>query len=237
MLKVSATIASVDYESTLTALFPLLSDKLSHINSDHVGVQAFRQLGDAALPVAAGVLRRLPNETKSELMVSAVNAYSSLLTVKLNELLKSKVGNGITIGGISAAQYGNTIQLSVYQVRADYHTLINNGAVEPMLTRHFGRIANWIVSFARMLFSPDEVEARILPIAMKAQNKQRILSALNRILNTHGIGLVLSGIQIEKSNAAVTLSSDREPGFVLSERQKQALLSAVTVYLKDTVSV
>ncbi len=147
MLKISAEVTNIDYESTLNALFPLLSDKLSTIKSKNLAVRALRQLEDSSPVIAANVLHRVPDDMKNRLTVDALNAYSPALTKKINDLIRGKVGSGLTIGSITADVRGNVICLYASQVNANYTALLRSDFVRALMNEHLG----WLAELANTL--------------------------------------------------------------------------------------
>ena len=76
MLTATIKIRSIDYESTFHQIFPILSEEIKSWTSRNMIVRLFQQLGDAALPVSIGVMHRIPEDTKNELLVRLLNAYA-----------------------------------------------------------------------------------------------------------------------------------------------------------------
>lgn len=99
MLAANITIKNINYEKTLEGIFPLLKEKLAEKESSHMTIRLFQKLEDAALPIALNIMNRLPNETKTELMLTILNTYSGQIRDKLNEKLEAHdIGKHLHVG-------------------------------------------------------------------------------------------------------------------------------------------
>ena len=100
MLAVMLKIIRIDYEETLKAIFPLVVEQIGQSGSSHWAVQLIRSLGENARTMALGLLGRLPEDRKDDLLVYCVNACEPVLTRKANEVLNRKYGSCFKIGAL-----------------------------------------------------------------------------------------------------------------------------------------
>ena len=82
MLTASIKISNIDYESTVQHVYPLISKEVMFAESKNMIIRLVRQLDSAALPVLTSMLFRVPKDTKDELLVRSLNAFSRDLIEK-----------------------------------------------------------------------------------------------------------------------------------------------------------
>ena len=122
MLAVMLRIIRIDYEETLKAIFPLVVEQIGQSGSSHWAVQLIRSLGENARTMALGLLGRLPEDRKDDLLVYCVNACEPVLTRKANEVLNRKYGSCFKIGALWMEQ-DEALYLQIRHVQVAYSSL------------------------------------------------------------------------------------------------------------------
>lgn len=220
MLSISIKIRNIDYEKTYRQVFPMIRDKVGSMESPKMLIRLFQKLDDAALPVLLGVMARLPEETKNELLVQCLNAYSYKIKDKLNEeLLKNAFGKHMTIGCVSAVRANDDLYLWIGQVKADYKALVKEKSGK------FGVIA--------AVFPVEKLEKMGKAILWTDEGKQKLMALAKSALEKHGFALELEDIQIEQDKGTLIDAVEGETHLELSDRVETDILDALAGYLKD----
>ena len=238
MLAASIKIRSIDYESTLQQIFPVLSEKIMSSTSKDMIVRLFQQLGDAALPVLIGVMHRIPEDTKNELLVCGLNAYAPELRDELNkELKKDKLGQCFNIGTFFIDQQ-DEILLNIGHIKVNYPALLNNDQVNGAINEHLGIISGLAIRAVNMTTAlvPDtRIEKMALDLLWREGNDARLMNLIRRALSTHGIKLELSEIRLMQDVDEPEDVIESSQPFVLTEKTENDIICALADYLRDTV--
>lgn len=239
MLTATIKIRSIDYESTFQQIFPVLSEKIKSWTSRNMIVRLFQQLGDAALPVSIGVMRRIPEDTKNELLVRVLNAYAPELRDKLNrEFRKDEWGQFFEIGTIFIDQQTELL-LNIGQIKVDYPALLNKDQVNSAINEHLGifsGLARAAANVTTALLSVTRIEKMGLDLLWRGGNNVRLMNLIKSALSTHGIKLELSEIQLmQDKDVPEDLIESSQP-FALTEKMENDIICALADYLRDNIS-
>lgn len=141
MLSIRIKINSIDYENTFQQIFPMVRKKIEGMELKNMLIRLFQKLDNDALPVLLGIMHRLPEETKNELLVLCLNTYAPKLGEKLNEELSNdEWGKNFTVGRLWIEQDGHDLFVQINQVEVEYKSLLDMDAVEEKLSRHLGSL-------------------------------------------------------------------------------------------------
>lgn len=203
-------------------------------------VRLFQQLGDAALPVSIGVMRRIPEDTKNELMTRSLNAYAPELRDKLNrEFRKDEWGQFFEVGTIFIDQQ-TEILLNIGQIKVDYPALLNNDQVNSAINEHLGKfsgLAKTAENMATALVPDAMIEKTGLDLLWREKNSVRLTNLIKSALSTHGIKLELSEIQLMQQDKDVSENAvESSQPFALTEKMKDNIICALADYLRDNIS-
>lgn len=227
MLAIIIKIKSIDYEETLKGIFPLVTEEIGQLNSGHWVIQLIRSLGDKAQTVASGVLRRLQNDLKDELLVRCVNAYERVLTCKANDELNKRYGSCFKIGAL-LMERDEGLYLQIRQVQVAYVSLpdLLFGHANPLLR---------MVEAAAGRIGYGSFEATALELIRQNESKRKLLSGIQTFLNQNGIIVQLEDMDVAEE-PGVSFPSFRTD-FVLNENLTTALCGALAGYLGDLLAV
>ena len=221
MLSADIKISNIDYEKTFRQVFPVIRDRLGSMESPNMVIRLFQKLDDAALPVFLGVMIRLPEETKNELLVQCLNAYSLKIKEKLNEeLVKSTFGKYLTLGYVSAVRENNNLYLWIGQVKIDYKAL-----VKEKLGGGLGGVAAF--------FPIERLEKMGMELLWTDENKQKLMKLAKSTLDKYGFTMELDDIQLVQDKEEPVDTVECEVHLELSDEVETDILDALAGYLKD----
>ncbi len=239
MLSVSITIRRMDYEGTLRSVFPALSGRVREMDPEsHLIIRLFQHLGDAALPVLLGVMRKLETGTKNELLVRTLNACGPELREKLDEeLRKDPFGRCFSEGGMEVTNEDG-ILLHFRHVEVDYAALLKNDQVQDLISGHLGRFSSLARKAADLAaaHAPDSLEKTVLTLLWRDDNKERLKAVLGHVLDVNGIHLEIGEIRIVQEEDPHEEAAGTARPFVLTPGMEDDILSALAAYLREQVS-
>lgn len=227
MLAVMIKIKSIDYEETLKGIFPLVAEEIGRLNSNHWVIQLIRSLGDKAQTVASGVLRRLQNYLKDELLVRCVNANERALICKANDELKKRYGSCFKIGAL-LMERDDGLFLQIRQVQVAFGGLSDllSGQANPLLR---------MVEAVAGRSGYGSFEARALEMIRQNESKRKLLTGIQSFLNRNGIIVQLEDMDVAEEPGET--SPNFRTDFVLNENLTTALCDALAGYLGDLLAV
>lgn len=221
MLSISIKISSIDYEKTFRQVFPVVKDKISSMESKNMAIRLFQKLDDAALPVLLGVMTRLTEDTKNELFVQCLNAYSHKIKEKLNkELVKNDYGKYLTAGCVSAVRRNDNIYLWIGQIKVNY-----KGLLKEKLGRRFGGI----VASLPM----EKLEKMGIEFLWTDKNEQKLMKLAKSTLDKYGFIMKLDDIRLVQEKEEPVEAVESEMHLELSDKMETDILDALAGYLKD----
>lgn len=221
MLSASIKISNIDYEKTFRQVFPVVKDKIGSMESQNMIIRFFQKLDDAALPVLLGVMIRLPEETKNELLVQCMNAYSFKIKEKLNEeLAQNAFGKYLTVGCVSVVRKNNNLHLWITQVKADYKALMKE---------KLGGKLGGIVAFSPM----EKLESMGIKLLRTDAGKQKLMTLAKSTLEKYGFVMELDDIQLMQDKEEPVDVMEGEVRLELSDKIKTDIMDALAGYLKD----
>ena len=238
MLSATIKIKNIDYENTFIHIFPVVSKKLMAMDSKKMVIRLFQQLGDTALPVLLGLMSRLAENTKNELLVRSLNAYAPRLVDIMNkEFMKDKWGQCIQIEAISVDQQDDGMLLKVGQIKVNYRALFETEQVKKAMGDRLGKYAGMARNSASMagVLAPNTFERKGLELLWRDENKERIMALIYSALIKHGINLELGELQIMQTAKLPELIAENSPRFTLSEEMETDIITALAGYLQDII--
>lgn len=234
MLLARIKISNINYEKTFRAIFPLVKEKVAAMESKNMMIRLFQKLDDAALPVLLGVMCRLPEKTKNELLVHCINTYAIILRDKLNEELKNDTwGRLFLVGDMRLVCQDNDFFLGIDKIEVDYKSLLEIDAVNEKLNGFFGKFAGVVKTGTKMAvtLAPDALEKKGLEILWKEENKQKLMAIAKRTLDMYGIVMSLDDIQLMQDKEETTDAVGGEMHLNLTGKMEEDLLDALAGYL------
>ena len=222
MLAVMLKIGQIEYDGTLKAILPWVVEQVNRQGAGHWVARLLRDLGDDADRVALGVLGRLGQEAREELLVHCANACGPLLTRKANEALARKYGPCVSVGALWMER-DEGLYLQLRQVRVAGDSLpgqLLSQRVNPLLRMLAAAVGN----------DADSLESALLGFFGQRENRRRLLKELQGVLDQHGLGLRLEDLDLarEPDESPFPFRQDT----ALKDDLKIALVDAVAGYLK-----
>ena len=237
MLTASIKILNIDYESTIQHVYPLISKEVVFTESKSTIIRLLQKLDSAALPVLTSMLYRVPKDTKDELLVRSLNAFSMDLIEKISEVFKgTEFGRCLTIGALYAYRK-DEIHLVLDRIDVDYPALLNTKQVNNAFSGYLGRFSGLAKKAAGVAFSvaPDALEQKGLELLLRDENKERLLTMIKSVFQEYGIMMDLTAIQIAHEIAHNDEVVEASQPFVLTEKMENDILNALAGYLRDSV--
>lgn len=265
MLAVSIKISNIDYEKTFRQMFPMVKDKINSMESENKIIRLFQKLDDAALHILLGVMMRLPEETKNELLVQFTNTYSHKINEKLNEeLVKNNLGKHLTVGCLSVIQEYDNLYLWINQVKADYKALVKEKLGRSVFffpskekVEKMGMKLPWTdgnqqnkMGYKTFLkekvgdklggiadfFPKEKVEKMGIELLWTDENKQKLMALVKSALDKYGFVMELDDIQLVQDKEEPVEAVEGEVYLELSDKVETDIVDALAGYLKDQVA-
>ena len=85
MFDISITVENINFEKTISALMPGILQKCRKISKPNLVLRMLLEMEDDALTVLLGIMQRLSEDAKVELLCQLMNGYGEVLTEKFNE--------------------------------------------------------------------------------------------------------------------------------------------------------
>ncbi len=221
MISVNIKVVNIEYEKTFQQVFPLLKEKLSMMQSKNLLIRLFQKLDDAALPVLLGIMERLPEGTKDELLAMCLNTYSGRICEMLNaELAKHPYGKFLKIGWVSIVQEREARYLRIGQIQVDY-----KGLVKEKVTGKMGQVASLLVG--------EKLEKLALELLWTEESRQKLIELAQDALGKYGFAMGLADIQMMKDTEEYGDFSEEEAHLKLTDGMETDILDALAGYLRD----
>lgn len=257
MINARIMIREIDYEKSFANLFPVVLEKCRKLESPNLAIRFLLKMGDASMEAALGILNRMNEKSKGELLCGLVNLYGRELQSALNAFLqKDELGRNIRIGDIYMARTPKgKLVLVGENIKIDYGNLLKNDTVKQKIGDFAGKAikktvfggsdtlrkvveetAGSVAEFA-VGVAPDMAEKKALSVISQKENKSRLLDMAKQALEGKGLWVhledfnfgqeALSGMQGE-----MIAKNAKERRFELSPALEDELLDAVAGYLK-----
>lgn len=252
MLTTKFIIGEIDYEKTLTELFPLAYEKLKEADSKNPVLRFFVKMGGEAVPAAIGILQKLDNRTKGEILCSIARLYGQDITLKVNEKFKGdNIGKNISISDIKLTQAGENMELYADEVRVDYQGLLSASSIQKTIGEAAGNkvqlLGGWFrrkaedyagpLAKTAAAVMPDETERVALNLLQVVNNKEKLIALLEKALQENGIWMKIQDIQFSKGGMGEVVSGPvvdiSEGGKLFTDELEEEILDAVTEYVKS----
>ena len=238
MLSARIKISKIGYEETFRQIFPIVKEKVNDMENENLLIQLFKKLDDAALPVLLGILFRLPEKTKNELLVLCLNAYAPKLNEKLNEqLINDEWGKYFEVGSLSITQEMDGLFLQIGQIKADYRALLDTEPVTQKLDGFLGSFARTGAKMA-VTIAPAALEKKGLALIWKEENKKKLMVIAKKTLDKYGIFVDLMDIDLAQETVKTVnlIEEDHRDGHLkLTKELEHDVLDALAGYLKEQV--
>ena len=238
MLAANIIINSIDYESTIQGVYPMVADKIKGMDSGNIAVSLLQQLGDDAVPVINSVLYRIPDDTKNDVVAQGVNAFSSVIVEKINEVLNGEsLGGCGSIGDLSMV-YENRILVNVDQIEINFQAIAKNPKIKGIIDSKLGMLSPVVKAASGLaaFISTERIEKTLLDILSKGDNMARVMNIAKSALTKKGIAVDIADVKIRQTPKRTVDTDGTKPSLVLTDEVKDTLVTALAGYLRDSVS-
>lgn len=221
MISVNIKVVDIEYERTFQQIFPLLKEKLGAAESKNLLIRLFQKLDDVALPVLLGIMERLPESTKDELLAMCLNTYSGRICEMLNaELAKHPYGKFLKIGWVSIVQEGEALYLWIGRMQVDY-----KGLVKEKVSGKMGKVASMLVG--------EKLEKLALELLWTEESRQKLIELAQDALGKYGFSMGLADIRMMKDTEGYEDSIEAEVHLSLTDGMEEDILDALAGYLRN----
>lgn len=251
MLTARIKIAKIDYNSTFHNFFPKIMEMLSENKKGSLGVKLLLKLGETSETAVIGILDRLDEIKKQEIICGVVARFSADIVRKLNEKLSEhEIGQCITVGSILAQRKSDGLWLTAENISVNYNRLASNQTVKDKINQTVssaaekkagllggaakaivGNNADKLVRTVAVI-APNKAESTVLKYLNDEKNKQFILSAAEKALVEKGVIAEIADINISSAEDIIESVSDNN--IVISDREND-IIDAVAAYLKELI--
>lgn len=262
MINARIMISDIDYEKSFANLFPVGLEKCREMEKPNLAIRFLLKMGDASMEAALGILNRMDEKSKGELLCGLVNLYCREIQSALNALLqKDELGRNIYIGDIYMAQDAEgRLSLVGGNIKIDYGSLLKNDTVKQKIGDFAGNAirktmfggsdalrkvveetAGSVAEFA-VGVAPDMAEKKALSVISGEENKNRLLHMAEQVLGEKGLCVNLEDFALIQEpfpgiQGEVIVKDAKEGKFELSPALEDELLDAVAGYLKMLTKV
>lgn len=258
MVHAKVRMKEIDYGKSFENLFPMGMEKCRAMGNPNLAVRFLLKLGDASMPAVFGILSRMEDSSKGELLCALVNLYGKELVSGLNGLLKEdELGKNIKVGEISMVQDAAGLSFDARKIEVNYSGIMKNDAVREKIGdyanqalqktswgKKFDMLGKVVADGAGLVagmaaeIDPKGLEKKALAIMEKGENKNKLIKMAGQALASWGLCLQLEDIvfvQEEPQNGpdGETAIDAKEKKFEFSYQMEEELLEAVAGYLKD----
>ncbi len=224
MISVNIKVVDIEYERTFQQIFPILKEKLGAVESMNLIIRLFQKLDDAALPVLLGIMERLPEGTKDEILAMCLNTYSGRICEMLNaELAKHSYGKFLKIGQVSTVQEREALYLRIGKIQVDY-----KGLVKEKVSGKMGQVASMLVG--------EKLEKLALELFWTEESRQKLVELAQDVLEKYGFAVGLADIQMMKDTEEYGNFIEEEAHLTLTGKMETDILDALAGYLRDRES-
>lgn len=244
MFDVRITAGEIDYEKTIASLFPEVLNKCGEIQNPNFPLRLFLELGEDALTVLLGILERLSEHAKRELLYQVLNSYRDVVTVKLNEFLQNhSLGRNFSVQNLYIEQTGDTLELIGKNVSIDYAGLLESeevnlkinetvasfigfGGVGKIFAQHAG---NALKAAAGTM--PEETEKMGLKLIQKEDMREKIRNMAQEELQKKGIAVELKSLSFVQVPDGDLIQAEAPEAIKITPELEAELIKALAGYV------
>lgn len=207
MFDIRITVGEIDYEKTMKALFPGILAKCRELESRNTLIRLFLELGEDAVEILLGIMGRLSDAAKQELLCQCMNGYRPVLTDRINEYLQTdSLGRNFVIRDIYMERTAGGLELLGEGVRVDYNGLLENEGVQSRLdaaaasVKGLGGLGKIFVQHTVKALKtaakavPEETERLGLKLLQKEEIRRKLCDLAQGGLQKRGLILELKGL-------------------------------------------
>lgn len=254
MITIKIDIGTIDYEKNFKELFPIVMKRLEKTEDKNFLFRFLEKMGEESITAVMGILRKLDEWSKGEILCSIIRLYREEIVAELNEMLaEDPIGKNIRVSGILLLQKEEQMELYVYGTKVNYTGLFDEPDIEKKvkdaagnMVQGFGKTVQEVTGnhagalaklAARVI--PRKVEHIGINLLQKEQNKQKLLSLSKKALQDKGIWLDLIDFQFEQvypqNDDMNSVWSDDGKVQLLSDELEEKMLDAVVEYIKPLI--
>lgn len=248
MFDISITVENINFEKTISALMPGILQKCRKISKPNLVLRMLLEMEDDALTVLLGIMQRLSEDAKVELLCQLMNGYGEVLTEKFNEYLKKDaLGRNLRFQSIYMRKRNNGVELVGCGVQIDYVALLDQeevrekindkaadfvgfGKFGKILARQAGNVLKTAVGTA-----PEEAEKFGLKLLQREEIKERLLKLAQDVLGQKGMEMELKSLFLEQTEEEGIILENNSGTIEISPELELELIKALAGYVRSVL--
>ena len=248
MFDISITVENINFEKTISALMPGILQKCRKISKPNLVLRMLLEMEDDALTVLLGIMQRLSEDAKVELLCQLMNGYGEVLTEKFNEYLKKDaLGRNFRFQSIYMRKRNNGVELVGCGVQIDYMALLDEeevrekisdkaadfvgfGKFGKILARQAGNVLKTAVGAA-----PEEAEKFGLKLLQREDIKERLLKLAQDVLEQKGMDMELKSLFLEQTEEEGIILENNSGTIEISPELELELIKALAGYVRSVL--
>ena len=230
MLHLKVTLTGVQYEQTLSALFPALMEKLDRQQEPTLPVLLLQKLGARSEKAALAILSRLDAQSKNGLLLCVFQSLRPQLETKLKALL-AKGGYGIDFSDLSVTcdEQGRFL-CCFHQVCIDYQTLSERLPDIAHQRRGMGLAA----AATGLLGSLGVGDSAVTALLKTEAARRTVANVLEQALRKNGVMVNVTGCEVFKTETEIAATPVPE-ALALPPEVMESLADAIAGYVNELI--
>lgn len=248
MFDIRITVENINFEKTISSLMPAVLQKCREISRPNLVIRMLLELEDDALTVLLGIMQRLPEDAKVDLLCQLMNGNEKVLTEKFNEYLQKDMwGRNFRFERIYIEKRNSGIELVGRSVEIDYVELLANeelcetisdkaagfvgfGRFGKILARQAGNVLKTVVGAA-----PEEAEKFGLKLLQREDMKKRFLKLAQNVLDQRGLEMELKSLFLEQPEKEEIILENNLETIEFSNQLEEELVKALAGYVRSVL--
>jgi len=247
MLNLSMEFTNIQYEKTLSALMPMLLDRLNNMDTDSLILRLMQKIGAKSEQSILTIMSQLSVRSKSEVLAFVFRSNKAKLLDGVRAYLESNVGKtfGLSNAYMDVSENGR-IRLYLEDVKMDYYELSRllssgtggNPAAQPTggVLRNALGIATRSAGLLMNLGGGLGGDAMIVSLLNRGENMRYVTGAMENMLHTYGIYADVT--DCTAMNAAHPIPAEvieRDAIIKMSQPLLEELTDVIAYYMLDLI--
>jgi len=230
MLHLKLSIANIQYEQTLSALFPVLMDQLKRADSSSLPVQLLQKVGGRSEKAVISIMNRLDLQMKNQLLLHLFSSNKPQLMNGLKDFLQSS-GYGIDFSDVSLSLSAEgQFFCCFHQVSVDYQAL---STLIPEITQSRKGLG-FAAAATGFLLNLGVGDSALIALFKNDAARRTVAQALEQMLSRNGIVMEVADCEVLKAGANLPAQTAEENP-VLPPAVLDALVDAIAGYVIDLI--
>ena len=234
MIDVLLRVSGIDYEESARRMVPRLVSHCRKKSAPREWEKLLAGLGDAAVPLAVGVLGQIDPAQRGRVTAALFTAYEPQLLESMNRHITDILP--ARLGGMAALESGDGgMTLAISQTRIDYASLPSSPLFTAVMGGGEAGLLLGAARFALQSMSPDALEKQLVGLMGSDQIKGRLLPRFQETLGKVGLAARVEDMILYTSGPEKVRGPAREVDGLLPDEVEDLILNGVVRYLRQLV--